>query len=84
MPTPPRREEKDIGVRQLVREAKRILRATQQGATFIVRIHGKPVAKLTPPSEVGSTPVLPKLLALRARSRATDWSEQVDGIVYGT
>lgn len=74
--------ERTIGARELAREARRILQATQRGVTFTISVHGKPVAQLVPLGQRGRRPVLDELRALRARSQATDLSKRVDEIVY--
>ena len=77
------KQEKNIGVRELTRTARQILRATQQGATFVVRIHGKPVARLTPIAKPSPAAGIHKLLQLRAKSRERDWSKRIDDLAYG-
>lgn len=75
--------ERRIGIRQLSREAKRILSDTQQGVTFIVSVHGKPVAQLVPIGRRDRRPVLDELRALRAHNQERNLSQRIDEIVYG-
>lgn len=73
---------REIGTRDLMRSTSRILRAAQSGATFIVSMRGRPIARLVPLKHEGKVPVLKKLLKLRAKSSAKDWSKRVDEFVY--
>ena len=85
MKTSNKRAEREIGVRELVRDAKRILQATQKGAAFVVRVHGKPVAHLVPHQEVRKSGTLEDFLALAgtAKGMGKNTSKEIDKIVYG-